>query len=104
MVGIRHGPRSRSEDTGALGEHVRLELSLMPPGVEGQGHVAFDVVRQLRVHLPDETNNTGIGTPFTVRQLPPRAVGSGIWFEAWFVGLRSCPKMLTKPPGASGKV
>ena len=48
-----------------------------------------------------ETNNIGAGTPFTVKQLSPSAVGRGIWLVARFTGLSSLPKRDTREPGAT---
>ena len=48
-----------------------------------------------------DANNIGTGTPFTVRQESPNAVGIGISLVATFTGLNWLPQTVTKPPGAT---
>ncbi len=50
---------------------------------------------------PVETNNSGIGEPFTTRQDSPSAVGSGICDVAMLVALNCAPYTLMNPPGAT---
>ena len=46
----------------------------------------------------------GTGTPLTVRQDSPSAVGSGICWVAMLTGLICWPYTLIRPPGATGWV
>ncbi len=77
---------------GAPGRMEKLKLSLMPPGVRS---VICALPSTLNGSCPLIcwllTNSTGTGTPFTVRQLSPSAVGSGISLVARLTGAICCP-------------
>ena len=104
MVGrLVWGPATPLRKTaGAVGCTIKLKLPLVPPGVwtttvsaptAWKGICAFTCV--------GETKISGIGWPFTVMQLLPSAVGTGIWLVARLVGLRFDPYSVINPPGAA---
>src|SRR5690349_15138188 len=100
------GPGVPERNTlGAVGEMVKRNASLAPPGVRStisalpliwNGNCALIWV--------GETNVTCVITPFTVRQESARTVGRGVSVLERVIGLNWLPKMLTNPPGATGLV
>src|SRR5579863_7784755 len=88
---------------GAVGGTTMLKLVLTPAGVcttITTSPIAWNGICALT--CVGETKISGIGWPFTVRQLLAKAVGKGIVLVARLVGLSELPNTEIKPPGAAG--